>query len=70
MLAVDCRPASMIKDVGFKQVLQTLEPRYKCPSRKYFTDTIVPKIYTGMKKEVSKLIAGAKHIRDIQYRLI
>ena len=39
-----------------------MEPHYKCPSRKYFTDTIVPKIYTGMKEEVSKLISGAKHI--------
>ena len=62
MLAVDCQPLSMVEDVGFKRVLQILEPRYKCPSRKYFTDTIVPKINTGMKKEVSKLIGGAKRI--------
>ena len=62
MLAVDCQPLSVVEDVGFKRVLQILEPCYKCPSRKYFTDTIVPKIYTGMKEEVSKLISGAKHI--------
>ena len=49
MLAVDCQPLSMVEDVGFKRVLQILEPHYKCPSRKYFTDTIIPKIYTGMK---------------------
>ena len=61
MLAIDCQPLSMLEDVGFKRVLQILEPRYKCPSRKYFTDTIIPKIYTGM-KEVSKLLGGAKHI--------
>ena len=62
MLAVDCQPLSMVEDVGFKRVLQILEPRYKCPSRKYFTDTIIPKVYTGMKGEVSKLLGGAKHI--------
>lgn len=62
MLAVDCQPLSMVEDVGFKRVLQILEPRYKCPSRKFFTDTIIPKIYTGMKEEVSKLIDEAKHI--------
>ena len=63
MLAVDCQPLSVVEDVGFKRVLQILEPCYKCPSRKYFTDTMyVPKIYTGMKEEVSKLISGAKHI--------
>ena len=62
MLAVDCKPLSMVEDVGFKRVLQILEPRYKYPSCKYFTDTIIPKIYTGMKGEVSKLLGGAKHI--------
>ena len=62
MLAVDCQPLSMVEDIGFKRVLQSLEPRYKCPSRKYYTDTIIPRIYTGMKEEVSKLVGGAKHI--------
>ena len=62
MLAVDCQPLSMVEDVGFKRVLQILEPCYKCPSCKYFTDTILPKIYTGMREEVTKLIGGAKHI--------
>ena len=62
MLAVDCQPLSMVEDVGFKRVLQILELHYKCPSRKYFTDTIIPKNYTGMKGEVSKLLGGAKHI--------
>ena len=52
----------MVKDIGFKRALQILKPRSKCPSCKYFTDTIVPKIYAGMKREVSKLIGGAKHI--------
>ena len=60
-LAVDCQPLLMVEDVGFKRVIQTLEPHYKCPSRKYFTDTIVPKISTGM-KEVCKLIGTAKYI--------
>ena len=49
ILAVDCQPLSMVEDIGFKRVLQSLEPRYKCPSRKYYTDTIIPKIYTGMR---------------------
>ena len=53
MLAVDCQPLWMVEDVGFKRVLQVLEPHYKCPSRKYCTDTI---------EEVSKLIGTAKYI--------
>ena len=46
----------MVEDVGFRQVLRILEPCYQCPSRKYYTDTIIPKIYQGMKAEVLKLI--------------
>ena len=56
MLAIDCQPISTVDDIGFRQVLKTLEPRYQCPSRKYFTETIIPKIYRGMKEEVLKLI--------------
>ena len=46
----------MVEDVGFRKVLKLLEPRYQCPSRKYFTETIIPKIYSGMKEEVVRLI--------------
>ena len=56
MIAVDCQPLSVVEDVGFKQVLRTLEPHYQCPSRKYYTETVIPKIYKGMKAEVLKLI--------------
>ena len=59
MLAIDCQPILVVDDVGFRRVLKTLEPRYHCPSRKYsrkcFTETIISKIYTGMKEEVLKL---------------
>ena len=47
MIAVNCQPYSVVEDVVFKQVLRTLEPRYQCPSRKYYTEAIIPKIYRG-----------------------
>ena len=56
MVAIDSQPLSVVEDVGFRQVLRILEPCYQCPSRKYYTDTIIPKIYQGMKAEVLKLI--------------
>ena len=69
MIAVDCQPLSVVEDVGFKQVLRTLEPRYQCPSRKYYTETIIPKICKGMKAEVLKLINDADgtecHVNEI-----
>ena len=62
MLAIDCHPLSVTEDVGFNRVLKTLEPRYNCPSRKYFTDSAIPKICNGMKEEVSKLLSSDKPI--------
>ena len=44
MMALDYQPLSVITDVGFTSLLQTIKPRYKMPSRKYFTDNVLPKI--------------------------
>jgi len=69
MIAIDCQPLSVVDDFGFRQVLRTLEPRYNCPSRKYYTETIIPKIYEGMKTEVLKLIneSGSTEIVERDY---
>ena len=54
-IAVDCQLLSML---SFKKVLQSLEPRCKCPSRKYCTDTIMPGIYNGIKKKCLNWLVG------------
>jgi len=46
----------MVENIGFKQVLKVLEPHYHCPSRKYFTEVIVPKTFAEMREEIMKLI--------------
>ena len=56
MVAIDCHPLSVVEDVGFRRVLDALEPRYTFPSCKYYTDTVIPKIFSGMKDEIGKLI--------------
>ena len=58
MIAIDCHPLSVTEDVGFTQVLKVLEPRYNCPSRKYFMECIIPKICAEIKEEVSKLVSS------------
>jgi len=40
MMALDYQPLSVISDVGFTSVLITID----IPSRKYFTDNVLPKI--------------------------
>ena len=40
MMALDYQPLSAFTDMGFAYLLQTIKPRYKMPSRKYFTDNV------------------------------
>ena len=45
MLAIDCQPVSMVEDMSLDR-FKTLKPCCHCPSRRYFTEAIIPKIYT------------------------
>ena len=49
MLALDFQPFSMVEDEGFKRLLQVLDPHYHIPSRKHFSEVVIPKIYQEMK---------------------
>ena len=42
MIAVDIHPYSVVEDDGFKEVIGVLEPRYVVPSRKFFSEKIIP----------------------------
>ena len=44
-IAADMRPYSIVESEGFKQMISTLEPKYKLPSRTYFSDNVIPELY-------------------------
>ncbi|XP_068721795.1 E3 SUMO-protein ligase ZBED1-like [Montipora capricornis] len=46
-IAHDLRPCSIVESPAFTKLLQVLEPRYKVPSR-----TVIPSLYTEVKKDV------------------
>lgn len=52
MIIIDLQPVSIVEDEGFAMLLKHLEPRYKIPSRKYFTERILPEIYDSMKNKI------------------
>ena len=60
MIALDYQPFFIVDDVGFNRLLQVLEPRYKIPSRKYFTETVLPNIYERTRQKVESKIKEAK----------
>ena len=56
MMALDCQPITIVEDIGFNCFVNALEPRYAIPSRKYFTEKVIPNIYAGMKVELMKKV--------------
>ena len=56
MMALNCQPISIVEDIGFICFVNALEPRYAIPSRKYFTEQVIPNIYAGMKVELMKKV--------------
>lgn len=42
---IDCRPFSMVEDVGFKNFIKLLNPSYTLPSRKTLSNTSLPFLY-------------------------
>ena len=61
MMALDYQPLSVVTDVGFTSLLQTIEPRYKIPSRKYFTDNVLPKIKENIDTKL------AQSLKDVEF---
>jgi zinc finger BED domain-containing protein 4 len=44
MIAKDIQPLQMVENQGFRELLQILEPHYQVPSRRYFTDNVLPRL--------------------------
>ena len=52
MIAVDMLPYNFVEAKGFRHVVDTMRPEYQIPSRKSFTNKIIPNIYEQTKKDV------------------
>jgi len=56
MIAVDNQPFTIVENVGFINLVKSLEPRYQIPSRKYFSNNIIPTIYDKCCSKILDLI--------------
>ena len=52
----------MTKDLRPYSVVNTLEPRYKIPSRTHFSDSVAPKLYEEVKSKVVTELKSASAI--------
>ena len=46
----DMQPYSIVENPGFRALVSKLNPRYKLPSQKYFTQHKIPSLYTSVKE--------------------
>ena len=59
MICTDLQPFSIVSDVGFEHLLAELEPRYVLPSRRQFSEVLIPEIFTKVKQGISELLSLA-----------
>ena len=64
MIAIDNQPFSIAEDQGFIELLAHIQPKYMLPSRRYFSDVMLPKTYQELKARISSQLgeANATHI--------
>ncbi|KAI2645902.1 E3 SUMO-protein ligase ZBED1 [Labeo rohita] len=48
----DMCPYSVVENTGFREMINTLEPRYKIPSRQFFSEKCIPELYRSTKEEL------------------
>ena len=52
MIVVDIQPYSVTSDIGFNRLIEKLCPNYSIPSKKYFTEKIIPDMFTKVKTKI------------------
>ena len=60
-LCKDMLPIYSVEKKGFRDMLKTFDPRYDLPSRKYFSQTAIPALYTSIKERVTQELADVGH---------
>ena len=55
----DLRPFSVVENEGFRLLMNTLEPRYRIPSRQHFSQVVVPKLYQEVRADVVEIVRRA-----------
>ena len=56
MIALDNQSFSIVDDLGFKNLVQVLEPRYNLPSCRYFAEVIIPDMYQQIKERIVEFL--------------
>ena len=53
-IAMDMLPLHTVDKPGFRKMLQCFDSRYELPTRKYFTQTAIPTLYSKVRDTVEQ----------------
>lgn len=49
-------PFKTVENEGFKCLLKVVDPRYELPSRKYFSNTAIPRLYSECRVKIERKV--------------
>ena len=55
-IALDNQPFSVVENVGFRRLVEHLEPWYTLPSRRWFSDVALQEIHSIVETHIHKLL--------------
>jgi len=61
-ICLDQQPLSVVENKGFLDLLKHLAPKFKCPSRHYFTSNVIPKMYERAKVCIDNLLKDQEYL--------
>ncbi|KAG2457434.1 ZBED1 protein, partial [Polypterus senegalus] len=50
-----------VEKYGFQKLLRTIDPKYVIPSRKYFAEEALPKLYNEVKEKILNQLQNVRH---------
>ena len=62
MIAIDNQPISIVEGIGFTRLLNHISPKYEIPSRKYFQERVIAKIYEKLSNSILQLLEYQNYI--------
>lgn len=55
-IVLDDQPLSIVDNVGFRRLMNLLEPKYEIPSRRHVTDVMLPQLHNTVKKHITNML--------------
>ncbi|KAJ8868504.1 hypothetical protein PR048_030032 [Dryococelus australis] len=64
---MDNQPFSVVENQGFVRTMNVAEPKYKLPTRKHLSKTVVPERYEKVKVKIEKILGPVHLLEKLNY---